>query len=80
MKTKILGIVSAVSAVVLGLGASLANAQMTTTTLASSVDTVNGTTMDYFTVLLAHYWPFVVGFLILLAVWHFGKRIISAFS
>ena len=53
---------------------------ISTSSLGTSVDTVNGTTMDYFTVLLSHYWPFVVGFLILLAVWHFGKRIISAFS
>lgn len=57
-----------------------AAAQMSTTTLGTSIDSVNTTTTDYFSVLLTKYWPFLVGFVILVGVWHFGKRILSHFS
>jgi H+/Cl- antiporter ClcA len=77
IKLAIGSVIGAVAAVVSVVAA---HAQMTTTTLAASIDTMNGTTQDYFTVLLAHYWPFLVGFLVLVAVWHYGKRIIGAFN
>ena len=63
------------------LGASVAMAApLTTSTLASSIDTVNGTFYDYFTVLLSNYWPFVVGGGILVLVWHVGRRLLHAFN
>lgn len=61
------------------LGGGTANAQMSTTTLGTSIDSINETTYDYFQVLLAKYWPFIVGFGVLLIVWGFGKRIIAHF-
>jgi hypothetical protein len=71
---------SVVALTILPFVPSVAAAQMSTTTLGTAIASVNGTTYDYFTVLLTNYWPFVVGFLILVAVWHFGKRIIGAFN
>lgn len=69
------------AAITAGFGLiSTAFAQMTTSTLGASIDSVNGTTYDYFQVMLAKYWPFVVGFGVLLIVWHFGRRIIQHFS
>jgi len=52
---------------------------LTTTTLASSIDSVNSTFYDYFLVLLANLWPFVVGAIVLLIVWRFGKGILFGF-
>lgn len=81
MRSKMLAIGAAVSGVVGSVLATLvAHAQMTTTTLASSIDSVNGTTYDYFLVLLAKYWPFVVGFGVLLIAWGFGRRILQHFA
>lgn len=80
MRNKILAGAGIAFAVVAPFAMTLAHAQMTTTTLGASIDTVSGTTQDYFAVLLAKYWPFVVGFLILLGVWHYGKRVITGFN
>lgn len=57
-----------------------AAAQMSTTTLGTQTDTLSATVVDYFSVLVTKYWPFVVGFGILLVVWHFGRRIIASFT
>lgn len=56
-----------------------AQAQMSTTTLGTSIDTISDTTYDYFGVLLAKLWPFVVGFVILIGVWYLGRRFIHSF-
>lgn len=62
------------------LASQSAAAQLSTSTLGSAIDNVNGTFYDYFLVLLAKYWPFVVGVGILIVVWHFGRRALNAFS
>lgn len=49
---------------------------MSTTTLGSNIDEVSGITLDYFGVLIAKYWPFLLGFIILVGVVAFGKRTI----
>jgi hypothetical protein len=54
-------------------------AALTTTTLGTSIDNVNATFYDYFLVLLDKYWPFIVGAGILILVWHFGRRLLTAF-
>lgn len=53
---------------------------LSSSTLGAAIDTMNGTVYDYFLVLLASYWPFVVGLAVLIAVWHFGRRAVSAFN
>lgn len=55
-------------------------AQLNTSTLGTAIDNVNGTFYDYFLVLLAKYWPFVVGVGVLLVVWGFGRRALHQFS
>lgn len=45
-------------------------------TLGNAIDTVSGTTYDYFGVLIAKFWPFLLGAVILVGVIVFGKRII----
>lgn len=80
MRNKVLAGLGIAMVVITPLAFTLAHAQMTTSTLGTNIDSVSGTTTDYFTVLLAKYWPFVVGFLILLGVWHYGKRVIQGFN
>jgi hypothetical protein len=81
VKQKILVGLGAAGTAIAGLFTAFsAHAQMTTSTLGTSIDSVNSTTTSYFQVLLDKYWPFLVGFIILVTVWHFGKRILSAFS
>lgn len=82
-QAKILGIVGMLS-LMLVVGGSffappVASAQLTTTTLGTAVDSINSTWYDYFTVLLAKYWPFLVGAIILVGIWHFGKRLLFGF-
>lgn len=48
--------------------------------LSSAVDTINNTTTDYFQVLLQHYWPFMLGFLILLIIFYNAYRIIRRYG
>ena len=79
MLKKILGYGSALVAGALVLVNSASAAVMSTSTLGSSIDSLNGTVGDYFQVLLDKYWPFVVGFVILVGVWYFGRRIINSF-
>ena len=71
------GIVAGVTALVMPF---ISFAQVSTSTLGASIDTVNGTWYDYFTILLSHYWPFVVGVGVLLVVWHFGRRALNSFN
>lgn len=76
-----LGMVSGLGAVASLLGVLSAHAStMSTTTLGTAIDSTNGTVYDYFLVLLDKYWPFLVGFGILVGVWGFGKRVITHFS
>jgi len=56
--------------------ATFASTPLSTTTLGTSIDTVSGTTMDYFGVLIEKFWPFLLGAVILVGVILFGKRII----
>lgn len=53
-------------------------APLSTATLGTSIDTVSETTLDYFTVLIAKFWPFLLGAVILVGVVVFGKRIIHS--
>lgn len=69
------GAVVAVAGVVLPM---LASAQISTTTLGSSIDTVNGAWYDYFGVMITHYWPFAVGALLLVGVIRYGKSLANA--
>lgn len=50
-----------------------------TSTVKSSIDCINNTTGGYFSTLLTHYWPFLVGGGVLLGVWHYGAAIITSF-
>ena len=51
------------------LGIKVAQAQaLTTTTLGTSIDTVNSTWYDYFTVFITHAWPFILGGFILIGI------------
>lgn len=73
------GVVTAIAGMV---SATYASAQaFTTSSLGAAIDTVSGTTYDYFTVLIVKFWPFLLGAVILVGVVVFGKRIIhSLFS
>lgn len=80
MKTKLIAVAGVCATLAFPFLGLVAHAQMSTSTLGSAIDTVNGTTYDFFTVLLAKYWPFVVGFGVLLIAWGFGRRILAHFS
>lgn len=56
--------------------AAAAQTTFSTTSLGTAIDTVSGTTYDYFTVLLAKFWPFLLGAVILVGILVFGKSII----
>ena len=71
---------SAILAIGVAMSAPLAMAQLNTSTLGTAIDDVNSTFYDYFLVLLAKYWPFVVGVGVLIVVWGFGRRALHAFS
>lgn len=73
MRNKVLSGIGAITAYFLPM---IAGAQMGTSSLATSINSVNATAYDYVAVLLTNYWPFVLGFLILLGVIAFGKRIV----
>lgn len=75
-----LAVLSALGVVTGLLYAGVANAQTTfsTTSLGTAIDNVSGTTYDYFTVLIAKFWPFLLGAVILIGVIVFGKRIVHA--
>jgi len=53
-------------------------APFSTSTLGDNIDTVSGTTNDYFGVLISKFWPFLLGAVILIGVIVFGKRIIHS--
>lgn len=82
MKNKILAYGSLIGGAVAGISGMLltasqtAAAQLSTSTLGASIDTVNSTWYDYFTVLLNKYWPFIVGAGILVLVWHYGRKLL----
>lgn len=52
---------------------------MSTGTLGANIDLVNGTFMDFLGILITKYWPFLLGAVILVAIWAFGKSIIQHF-
>jgi len=53
-------------------------AAFSTSTLGNAIDDVSGTTYEYFVVLIAKFWPFLLGAVILVGVIVFGKRIIHS--
>lgn len=69
--------IAGLTAFLVGLTASATT--MSSGTLGTSIDTMNGTVYDYFQVMLEKYWPFIVGFGILVAVWYIGRRLIHSF-
>lgn len=81
MRNKILAGLGAVSAVGLSLFPHLAGAQMSTTTLATQIGNVNQTAYDYLGVVIGSYWPFVLGFMIIIGVLavgiYFVKRLFN---
>lgn len=52
---------------------------MSSSTLGTKIDTINTTSMDFIGVLIDKYWPFLLGLVILVSVWAFGKKIIHHF-
>lgn len=50
------------------------------TTLGCSIDGLNSSVAEWFGVILIKYWPFTVGFIILMIVLGTGKRILRHFS
>lgn len=48
--------------------------------IANRIDSINSTFYDYFLVLLNKFYRFIIGALILLVVWFFGKRILNRFN
>jgi len=74
-------ILAGASASILSLGLALcAKAEtMSSTTLGTKIDTVNTTFMDFLGVLIEKYWPFLLGAIILVAVWAFGRKVLSHF-
>lgn len=73
-----LGLVGLVGGLVAPLA--FASDPMSTTTLGANIDTISGTFGDYIATMIAKYWPFLLGGLILLGVIGFGRRaILSAF-
>lgn len=81
MMKKIIAYTSGIGTAIVALlsvGQAHAQAAFSTTTLGTAIDTVSGTTYDYFTVLIAKFWPFLLGAVILVGVVVFGKRIIHA--
>ena len=77
---KLYGYVAGGLSVVGGLlYAGVAHAEtFSTTTLGTAIDTVSGTTYDYFGVLITKFWPFLLGAVILIGILVFGKRIIRS--
>lgn len=57
-------------------GVASAQTPMSTTTLGTNIDSVSGQANDYFSVLLAKFWPFLLGATILVGVIYFGRSII----
>lgn len=56
----------------------ISNAQMSTTTLGTSIDDVNTAAYAYVGVLISHYWGFALGFLVLIGVIALGKRFVTS--
>jgi len=79
IKVALLCGVSGIVALISGLGIAKAEI-MSSSTLATQIDTVNTTFMDYLSVLITNYWPFLLGAIVLAAVWAFGRRIWSSFT
>jgi len=64
-----LALLSTGAAVAAGIaGIASASAQMTTTTLGTSIDSVNSTAYSYLSVVLTNYLPFIIGFVVIGAV------------
>lgn len=72
IKVQALGLIGII-ATALGF-TQVASAQVSTTTLPTVINTLNSTWYSYFQVMLANFWPFVVGVGVILLVWHFGRR------
>lgn len=55
----------------------VAKARLAAPLIDSDVDALNSNMLDYFYILLTHFWPFLVGALILVLSWFFAKLIIQ---
>lgn len=77
---KVLASLGVAAAVLLPLAPMVAAAQtpFSTTTLGTAIDSVSGTSYDYFTVLIAKFWPYLLGAVLLVGVIAFGKRIVHS--
>lgn len=54
--------------------------KVSSSTVGCFMDGMNTTVTGFFDILISKYWPFVVGFIILVMVWFLGKRILANFS
>lgn len=53
-------------------------ATLASTTLGTTIDSMNTTAYDYVVVLIDKLWPFVLALGVLIAVWYIGRRAIRA--
>jgi hypothetical protein len=53
-------------------------AAFSTSSLGVAIDDVSALTYDYFLVLIAKFWPFLLGAIILVGILVFGKRIVHS--
>lgn len=77
MKKIFAGIGAGIAGLVLPL---VSMAQVSTTTIATRVDTMTATLFDYFDLAVAKFWPIVLGFALLVAVYLIGRRVYSALT
>jgi hypothetical protein len=69
IKTSLLAGGTALLGIIAGLAsAATSSAQMSTTTLGTSIDSVNTTAYGYLAVVLTNYLPFIIGFVVIGAV------------
>ena len=79
MDTKAKLVIGALVVALLLVGVASAQATtFSTTSLGTAIDSVSGTTYDYFLVLIASFWPYLLGAIILVGVIFFGRRIITS--
>lgn len=51
-----------------------ASGKITSSTLSKSIEKINCTAIAYTNVIIDKYWPFVLGFVLLLIAWYFGRK------
>lgn len=77
MKKYILGVGAAAAGALLPL---VAAAQVSTSTIATRVDTMTATLFDYFDLAILKFWPIVLGFALLIAVYLIGRKVYYALT